>query len=111
MEESFRHAAILRDRHRNIVNRLEEGRVHMEHVELAKKLYDRICQHEAVSLRDLVRTFDNQKTSLYLPTLRLMVRADLIQEKQPKVYSVVQIQDVGTAMDRVRTKGGGHEHA
>lgn len=106
MDESFRHAVILRDRHRGIVDRLEEGRVHMEHVELAKKLYDRICQYESVSLRDLVRTFDVQKTSLYLPTLRLMVQAGLIQEKQPKVYSVVQIQDVGAAMDRARTKGG-----
>ena len=58
----------------------------VKRLELAEKLVGRISAKQPVRQRDLVRTFDVQKVSLYRPLIDLLVREGVLVEEPRNVF-------------------------
>ena len=100
----FRYAGQLRSRHLVLEERVMAERLVSRQILLAGSLRDRIAEHQPIGFRDLVRTFNDQKSAKYEPVLRLMLEAGLILEDDERIYRVGPNRDVEKGM-RAAVKG------
>ena len=98
VEECFRHAYTLCQRHQRLWLKARKQAEIESTLRLAEKLFEKIRVNLPVKIRDLARGCDTQRKELLLPTLELMLDAGLITKDPDKFYHPGAVSDVEAAL-------------
>ncbi len=78
----------LLERQREWLGMLERGSRLLQWEALARQLCDKISRKQPIKRRDLIRSFDIQRTERYLPVLSVLIDAGVLAEHPDKVYCI-----------------------